>query len=269
MSKIILVTGGSSGIGRSICTYLAQQGCIVYGTSRSADFDQPIDNFKLVPLDVLADESVEKAIQHIVKRHGHIDVLVNNAGIGIAGPIEETCIKDAQATFETNVFGLLRVCQHVLPHMRKAGSGSIINVSSLGGLMGLPFRGIYSSSKFAVEGMTEALSVEAKRYGVKVTIVEPGDFQTNINQNRFISTLPSDSPYKDNYERLLQIINDEVTYGKDPIMVAKLIYKIINKPSPRLRYRVGTPMQKAAVYIKRLVSGRTFENMLYRHYKLK
>lgn len=271
MSKVVLVTGGSSGIGRAICHVLAEKGYRVYGTSRSANKDSTDEPFQMIRMDVNSDESVKAAVDFIVEKEGRLDVLVNNAGLGIAGPVEESSIDDIRTIFETNVFGLVRVIQAVLPQMREQKSGNVINISSLGGLMGLPYRGIYSSSKFAVEGLTEALSMEVAQWNIKCTLVEPGDFQTNINENRYESDVKENSPYKEPYGRLLKIIREEVTDGKNPRIIGELIHKIVNKKNPRLHYKVGTWTQKTAVNVKRIYSDmfdRAFEKILKRHYKL-
>lgn len=271
MRKVVLVTGGSSGIGKAICKTLASKGYTVYGTSRSANSGDTLENFKLLQLDVNSENSVAEAIQFVLDKEGQIDVLVNNAGLGIAGAIEESSIDDIKGVFETNVFGLIRVTQAVLPHLRKQRSGHIINISSLGGLMGLPYRGIYSSSKFAVEGISEALSAEVASFGIKVIVVEPGDFNTNINDNRLVTEANEESEYAETYQRLMKIIVDEVNNGKQPEVIGELIYKILNKKNPRLHYKVGTFFQKLAVFVKRLLSDtfdRQWERIIRNHYKL-
>jgi NAD(P)-dependent dehydrogenase (short-subunit alcohol dehydrogenase family) len=271
MSKVVLVTGGSSGIGQAVCQFLADKGYVVYGSSRSATAGEMDGKVKRIALDITSDDSVNACINTIVQAEGRIDVLVNNAGLGIAGSIEETSVDEVKTIFETNVFGTLRVIQAVIPIMREQASGYIINVSSIGGLMGLPFRGIYSSSKFAVEGFTEALSLEVARFGIKTVLVEPGDFNTNINENRYETEVKENSPYLKDYGRILQIIQDEVKNGKDPQIIGEVIYKIINTRKPRLHYKVGTWTQRTAVKVKRLFSDRfdrRFERILKRHYKL-
>ena len=178
--KVILVTGGSSGIGRAIAGHLAAQGHRVYGTSRSAKWGDTLDGFSLVNLDVTDPDSIERALALIKREAGTLDVLINNAGLGMAGPIECTSDQEARALFDTNMFGVLNVCRQAIPMLREAGGGHLINITSIAA-KSLPYRGIYAATKHAVEGLTESLSMEVKPFGIAVSIIEPGDFKTNIN----------------------------------------------------------------------------------------
>ncbi|NNC70046.1 MAG: SDR family oxidoreductase, partial [Flavobacteriaceae bacterium] len=184
MSKVVLITGASSGIGKSIAEYLTEKGMIVYGTSRNPDKVAPV-NFQLFPLDVTDSTSISKAIDELITKEGKLDVLINNAGMGITGPLEETPTQEMRRVFETNFFGAIEVIKNVLPHMRKQQSGLIINITSIAGYMGLPFRGIYSSTKGALELVSEAVRMEVKQFGIKVVNVAPGDFATNIAAGRY------------------------------------------------------------------------------------
>jgi len=170
MSKVILITGGSSGIGKSIGEFLSQKGFVVYGTSRSPE-RYPESKIKLVALDVSNMNSIDIAIKNIVKTEGKIDVLINNAGAGITGPIEEIPNEEIKRNFETNLFGPINVIKAVLPEMRQQNSGLIINVTSIAGYMGLPYRGIYSASKGALELITEAFRMEIKDFNIHMTNV--------------------------------------------------------------------------------------------------
>ena len=190
-ARIVLVTGASSGFGRAIAAHLAARGYLVYGTSRSAVMPEeataPAERSLvpiMIPMDVCVDASVDAAVTHILRRHGRIDVLVNNAGFGIAGAVEDTSADELRRQFDTNVFGVLRVCRAVLPHMRRQGGGRIINVGSLAGLIALPFQGAYSASKFALEALSESLRMETKPYGISVSVIEPGDFRTSFTASR-------------------------------------------------------------------------------------
>jgi len=167
------------------------------------------------------------------------------------------------------VTGAIAVTQAVLPHLRKQKQGTIINISSIGGLIGLPYRSIYSASKFAVEGWSEALSLEVKRFGVNVVILEPGDFKTNISASREITLVENGSPYQEEFDRIHHQINEEVSEAADPVQVAEVVHKILRSSSPRLRYKVGTRVQKLSVWIKKFLSGRLFEGIISNHYKLK
>ncbi len=159
--KVVLITGASSGFGQAAASLLARNGFIVFGTSRQPDRGNP-DGYKMLRLDVCSDDSVNACIQILMEQAGRLDVLINNAGYGLGGAVEETAIHEAKSQFETNFFGTARMVRAVLPIMRKQGGGQNINVSSLAGLMGVPFRGFYSASKYAVEGYTEALRQDWK-----------------------------------------------------------------------------------------------------------
>ena len=268
MSKIILITGGSSGIGKSTGEFLAQKGYTVYGTSRNPDKLPDFDAFKLVKLNVIDEESIKEAVNTIIKNEGRIDVLLNNAGVGITGPIEETPNEEIKNTFDTNFNGPINVMKAVLPFMRKQNSGLIINVTSIAGYMGLPYRGIYSATKGALELVTEALRMETKDFGIKITNVAPGDFATNIASGRYHAPVLNGSPYEKPYGETLKAMDEHVDGGDDPKMVAELIYKIINTKNPKIHYKVGAFMQKFSIVLKRILPDKVYEKMLLNHYKL-
>ena len=268
MSKIILITGGSSGIGKSTGEFLAQKGYTVYGTSRNPDKLPDFDAFKLVKLNVIDEESIKEAVNTIIKNEGRIDVLLNNAGVGITGPIEETPNEEIKNAFDTNFNGPINVMKAVLPFMRKQNSGLIINVTSIAGYMGLPYRGIYSATKGALELVTEALRMETKDFGIKITNVAPGDFATNIASGRYHAPVLNGSPYEKPYGETLKAMDEHVDGGDDPKMVAELIYKIINTKNPKIHYKVGAFMQKFSIVLKRILPDKVYEKMLLNHYKL-
>lgn len=267
MSKVVLITGGSSGIGKSIGEFLSQKGFTVYGTSRSPE-RYPDSIIKLVALDVADVLSVEKAIETVANEAGRIDVVINNAGAGITGPIEEIPNEEIKRNFETNLFGPINVIKAVLPQMRKQNSGLIINITSIAGYMGLPYRGIYSASKGALELITEAFRMEIKDFKIHMTNVAPGDFATNIAAGRFHAPVVKGSPYEKTYGKVLKAIDEDVDSGDDPIMVSNMIYKIINTSNPRIHYKVGAFMQKFSIVLKRMLPDKVYENMLMNHYKL-
>jgi NAD(P)-dependent dehydrogenase (short-subunit alcohol dehydrogenase family) len=182
-SKVVVVTGVSSGIGRATAEKFAKRGCRVFGTVRSTAKAQSIHGVVLVEMDVRDDASVQRAIQTIIGQAKRIDVLVNSAGGSLLGSTEETSIAEAQSLFDTNVFGILRTTQAVLPHMREQGSGRIVNVSSVLGFLPAPYMGIYSASKHAVEGLSESLDHEVRQFGIRVTLVEPSFTKTNLDIN--------------------------------------------------------------------------------------
>lgn len=268
MNKVVLITGGSSGIGKCIGEFLTLEGYRVYGTSRNPQ-KVTASQFTLVKLDVRDTQSIQNAIEEILAKENKIDVLINNAGVGITGAIEEIATEEILNNFKTNVFGPIEVIKAVLPVMRRQNSGLIINVTSIAGYMGLPFRGIYSSSKSALEMITEALRMELKPFNIEVTNVAPGDFATNIAAGRYHSPVLKDSVYKEVYQMSLDMMNKDVDKGGDPADMAKAIYKIMQTKRPKVRYVVGEPLQKFSLFLKKILPGKVYEKLLMNHYKIK
>ena len=267
MSKVVLITGGSSGIGKAVGEFLHQKQYTVYGTSRSPE-KYPDSKFPILELDVTKAETITKCVQELLSRENRIDVLINNAGAGITGPLEEIPEVEMKRNFETNFFGPIEVIKAVLPTMRKQQDGLIINVTSIAGYMGLPFRGIYSASKGALELLTEAYRMELKEFNIKMTNVAPGDFATNIAAGRYHAPVLSNSPYKETYKNSLDLMNEHVDGGEDPLLMAKTIHKIINTDTPKVHYKVGTFMQKFSIVLKRILPDKVYEKLLMNHYKL-
>jgi NAD(P)-dependent dehydrogenase (short-subunit alcohol dehydrogenase family) len=267
--KVVLVTGASSGIGKATALYLAREGVIVYGTSRSLKTDKDLDKFgiRMLKMDLTEDASVKAAIKEVMDREGRIDALFNNAGAGISGALEDTKVEEFKELFDTNFFGVVRVINEVLPYMRKLGKGIIINSSSIGGLIGLPYQGVYSSTKFAVEGYSEALSKEVKRFGIKVCILEPGDFKTGFTASRKFSAATSkNSCYYEDFLKTVSVFENDEVRGCNPELIGKLINKIIHTKNPKLRYVVGNFEQKLSVFVKRFLPGRVFESIIVDYY---
>ncbi|UVL86304.1 oxidoreductase [Pseudomonas sp. B21-028] len=182
-AKVVLVTGVSSGIGRATAQLFVRQGCQVFGSVRSITQSAPLPGVELVEMDVRDDASVQRAIETVIVQAKRIDVLINNAGGSLVGSVEETSIAEAQSLFDTNVWGALRTAQAVLPHMREQRSGRIVNVSSVLGFLPAPYMGLYSASKHAIEGMSETLDHEVRKFGVRVVLVEPSFTRTNLDLN--------------------------------------------------------------------------------------
>ncbi|MBD0831740.1 SDR family oxidoreductase [Aestuariibaculum sediminum] len=267
MSKVVLITGGSSGIGKSIGEYLTDKGFIVYGTSRTPE-KYPESKFPILALDVKDSKTISEAVSTIIKNEGRIDVAINNAGAGITGAIEEIPEEEIKANFDTNFFGPINVIKAVLPQMRKQQSGLIINITSIAGYMGLPYRGVYSASKGALELLTEAFRMELKGFNINMTNIAPGDFATNIAAGRYHAPLLDDSPYKVPYGNTLELMNTHVASGSDPLMMAKAVHKVINTKNPKVHYKVGEFMQKFSVVLKRILPDKLYEKLLMNHYKL-
>ena len=267
MGKVVFVTGASSGIGLAIANYLSEKGLVVYGSCRDANCEYEY-TFKMIALELTDTDSIKKSIDTIIKNEGKLDVLINNAGVGITGPVEETPTDEIKKSFDINFFGLIDVMKAVLPQMREQKSGLIINITSIASYMGLPFRGVYSSLKGAVRILTESISMEVKKFGINVINLAPGDFKTNIAQGRYHSPINEKSVYKKVYQRNLDLMNEHVSDGEDPILVAKYVYKIIHSGSPKINYRVGSVTQKASIIFKRILPNKVYEKMLMRYYKM-
>lgn len=267
MQKVVLITGGSSGIGKSIGEFLLSKNYVVYGTSRNPD-RYPDAKIKLVALDVQDNTTIKLAIETVINAEGKIDVVINNAGVGITGPLEE--IPEAQVlhNFETNCFGPMRVINAVLPQMRLQKSGLIINITSIAGYMGLPYRGVYSASKGALELITEAYRMEIKDFNIKMTNIAPGDFATNIAAGRYHAPVVKGSPYQKAYGSVLNAVDEDVNKSSDPIAVAKKVFEVIETKKPKIHYKVGAFMQKFSIILKFILPDTAYEKLLLNHYKL-
>ncbi len=267
MSKVILITGGSSGIGKSIGTFLHQKGYTVYGTSRNPrQVKESV--FPLLQLDVRDVHSIAQAVSELIQKEGKLDVVINNAGVGITGPLEEIPTQEIKNNFETNFFGPIEVIKAVLPQMRSQKSGLIINITSIAGYMGLPYRSVYSASKGALELITEAIRMEVKPFGIQLTNVAPGDFATNIASGRYHAPLKEDSAYKIPYGNTLKMMDEHVDSGSNPNEMAFAIIKIIETQQPNVHYKVGSFLQRFSIVLKRILPDKMYERMLMKHYKL-
>jgi NAD(P)-dependent dehydrogenase (short-subunit alcohol dehydrogenase family) len=259
--RIVLVTGASSGIGLACATHLAERGFRVYGTSRrAAAGGVGPNNVTMLTADVTDDRSVEQAVAQVLDREGRLDIVVNNAGMGIAGPVESTSTEQAREQFEVNFFGAFRVCRAVLPVMRSQRSGYIVNIGSIGGLLAIPFQSMYSASKFALEGLSESLRMEVRSFGIRVVIIEPGDHKTALTENRqFTGISGATEAYSPGFEAaLVKTAHDEQS-GPGPEQIAR---------HPRLRYVIGPAPQRGAVWLKRLLPYSILEYSLRTYYNL-
>jgi len=275
--RVVLITGASSGIGKACALHLQEKGYKVYGTSRHAQWpaDGPCEmkketgSFRMIPMDVTSDESVALGVRWIMEREGHLDVVVNNAGYGLAGYVEDTGLEEAKAQLETNFFGVLRLCCAVLPIMRQQAGGYLVTISSIGGLIGLPFQGLYSASKFAVEGLIESLCAEVKPYGIKVTLIEPGDFSTGFTAARCRTrSTELGTVYSAKCAKALGVIEADETGGCSPEQVARLLERIVTKESTRLRYIVGPVSERLSVVLKKILPSKLFQWTIMKYYQL-
>jgi NAD(P)-dependent dehydrogenase (short-subunit alcohol dehydrogenase family) len=258
---VAVVTGSSSGIGYETSLLMARNGFFTYATMRSIDKSNKIIDLKRnekLPLDVLKldvtdDKSVKEAIEQIVNERGRIDVLVNNAGYALLGPLEELSIQEIKEQFETNVFGVVRLTKEILPIMRRQLHGTIVNISSIAGRIGFPLTSAYVSSKFALEGLSESMAYEVEQFGIKVILIEPGVIKTNFDKNLKIgkdvsssttttpSTYAHDSPYANFTKKRIAGFKPRFENGLPPIEVAKVILEAVSSKDvpPASRYLVG------------------------------
>jgi NAD(P)-dependent dehydrogenase (short-subunit alcohol dehydrogenase family) len=266
-TKVALVTGASSGIGAACAALLAQRGFKVYGSSRKTGF-QP-QGFDPVQMDVTSDESVRSAVSRILHEAGAIDALVNNAGCGLAGAAEDTTTEEARYQMDVNFMGGVRAACAVLPGMRQRRSGVVINVSSLGGLFGLPFQSYYSASKFALEGWTESLRHEVRPFGIRVVLIEPGDVKTGFTGSRRLAAAagPS-SAYAGAFSKCLGIVEKEEKQGVAPETIAALVARIIEGKAAGPRYTCGAAAQRISAVVKRALPGSLFESIIGSFYGL-
>jgi NAD(P)-dependent dehydrogenase (short-subunit alcohol dehydrogenase family) len=273
---VAVVTGSSSGIGFETSLLLAKNGFFTYATMRNLDKSNKIIDLKLkeklplevLELDVTDDKSVKEAIEKIANEQGTVDVLVNNAGYALVGPLEELSIQEFKEQFETNVFGAIRVTQAVLPIMRKQRHGTIVNISSIAGRIGFPLTSAYVSSKFALEGLSESMAYEIDQFGTKVILIEPGVIKTNFDHNlklgkKVSTTNDRNSPYADITEKRIAGFKPRFENGIPAIEVAKVILKAItskNVPSES-RYLVGNDALKL-MEIRKNRSDREFRRLV-------
>jgi short-subunit dehydrogenase len=265
MKKVILITGVSSGIGRATAELLSKQGHTVFGTSRSQHTSIP--GVHILKADVNRAEEVGYAMQAIMSREGRVDVLINNAGFGVAGAIEDFSGEESMLEINTNFLGVHHCCQAVLPHMRKQGGGTLITIGSIAGLMGIPFQGFYAASKFAVEGYMQALRYEVKPYGIQVVMVNPGDFNTGFTANRQLLRETVHSDYHQRFRNALNVIEKDESGGLQPIVLAKKVADIVTAKNPRHRYIVASFDQKLAVFLSKIMPAKWFTRLIAGHYK--
>ena len=275
--KVALVTGSSSGIGFETSLMLARAGFNTYASMRNLEKSKNLTEIakkeklplQVVQLDVNNDGSVKDAIVKILKADQRIDVLINNAGYGLFGSVEDTSIEEIKAQFETNFFGVVRVTQQVLPLMRRQNSGTIVNVSSVGGRIGLPALSAYHSTKFALEGLSESIAFELEPFGIRVVIIEPGVIRTNIlnSSSSAKKALDPKSPYfslsqklNDNFKSMM-----ESELSSPPEEVAKVILQAVTSENPQLRYSVGDDAANL-IYARKNMPDKEFRKMIMKNF---
>lgn len=261
MNKVILLTGASSGIGKVTADYLADQGYTVYGTSRNPD---SVDNYSMIKLDVTNEDSVQTCVEQVIEAEGRLDVLINNAGFGMAGSIADASIDDVKRQFDTNVFGVHRMVQAALPYLRELDTAMIINIGSFGGRLAIPYQALYSASKAAVAMYSDGLRMELMRENIVVTCVEPGDTSTEFDTGRVeVQNYDNDLVA----ERALDIMRKAEHNGADPKGIARTIAKLIKRGKAKPRYTTG-PDAKALGVIQRFLPFTLQERAIMMNYKV-
>jgi short-subunit dehydrogenase len=263
---VALVTGAYSGLGNITALALVKAGFDVIGTSRNTDGITRRDGVTFFDLDVTSDESVGLLVKQVLGQFGRIDVLINNAGMGLSGAGEENSIVQAQRLFDINVFGIARMTNAVLPHMRARGSGRIVNISSVFGFMPAPYMAIYSATKYAVEGYSESVDHEVREHGIRVTLVEPSGTRTGFDDNSPPPQNPLEA-YTRQRQTAAQVLAEAVNDGDDPAAVAKVIVAAATDRKPKLRYTVPGKSRQLST-MRRLVPARAFDKNLRKYFKL-
>ncbi len=274
MKKVALVTGASSGIGESTALELLKAGFIVYGAARSIDKMESLksNGVNILPLDVTNDQSMELCVNTILEREGRIDVLVNNAGYGSYGAVEDVPIEEAKRQFEVNIFGLARLTQLVLPSMRKNKYGKIVNISSMGGRCHTAYGAWYHATKFALEGFSDCLRLEVEaQFGINVILIEPGGIKTpwGIIAADNLKKVSENGAYKESAERVAEGLKEMYSGNtlSNPSLIAKTILKAVTARKPKTRYLIGS-MAKPVVFLRRILSDRMYDNILRKMFKM-
>lgn len=261
--KVILITGATSGFGRTASGMLSKAGHTVYGTGRSVQEGVRDDGVRMLRLDVTVPSSIEEAVEKVIIAEGRIDVLVNNAGAGIGGALELATEEERRWQMDTNFMGMTRVCSAVLPYMRRQRSGRIINISSIAGVVAVPYQGFYSASKAAIEGYSEALAVEVRRFGISVCLVEPGDFHTGFTSSRKMSAATLSNPdYSESFRRTMSGVEKDERHGCDPVRVGKVLCRLAVCRRPRFRTLTGSLLQTVFARATYILPGRLTQRLL-------
>lgn len=275
--KVAVVTGSSTGIGYETSLILARNGFLTYATMRNLNKSENIESIaakenlpiNIIQLDVTDDTSVKTAVQAILSETGRIDILVNNAGYGLSGAFEDLAMDEMKAQYETNLFGLIRTTQAVLPIMRRQKSGIIINISSGAGRFGFPGSSAYVSTKFAVEGLSESMLYELEPFGIKVVLVEPGVIKTNFTDGMVVARKSQDpkSPYSQIIQKMVTGLEELMKNGSPPDLVAKVVLDAAKNENPSLRYLAGNDVEQW-LGTKRNMSDEEFYKMMKQNLKM-
>jgi NAD(P)-dependent dehydrogenase (short-subunit alcohol dehydrogenase family) len=265
-SPVVLVTGASSGIGQATARVLSRSGYTVFGTSRHPDRAEEIPGVEMLELDVRSDPSVRACVAAVLERVGRVDALLNNAGVEFSGALEEISMAEAREQFETNFFGVHRMVRAILPHMRRQRSGRILNVSSLAGLSSVPYLGMYSASKFALEGYSEALRMELRPFGIHVSQIEVGFLNTPMGAHRRQAADRIEA-YDGERESAFAVFLRDEERGPPAEVIADAVLEILRSRNPRLRYVVGRQARRT-VRLRRYLPASLYERGLRRAFRL-
>jgi short-subunit dehydrogenase len=265
MKKVVLITGASAGIGKETAKLLAGEGFVVYAAARRIDKMQNLKalGIKLLQMDITLDDSVTKAVEEIMSNEKQIDVLVNNAGYGSYGSLEDVALSEARYQFEVNIFGLARLTQLILPHMREKRAGKIINISSTGGKFGEPHGAWYHATKYAVEGLSDCLRMELKQFGIDVVIIEPGAILTEWNSiaRENLMNVSGNTAYADLAKKHVRLLAKADARGSHPIVIAKTIVKAALANKPKVRYAAGAGA-RLILFLKTILPDRLFDALM-------
>ncbi len=268
--KVVLVTGASSGMGKATAKLLAQNGYTVYAAARRMEKLRELEVYGVIPvqMDIADNQSMEKGVQLISEQQGRLDILINNAGFAAYGTIEDMPVQEARAQFEVNLFGIARLIQLVLPKMRENRYGKIVNVTSIGGKVAMPYGAWYFSSKFALEGMSDSLRMELKQFGIDVIVLEPGGIYSEWNDIAMNSLReqPNESVYKEQIRKMItsneKAVQDmKKSKNSDPIVIAKLVKKSIEANRPKTRYSGGYNA-RLLLFLRKLLSDKMMDKAL-------
>ncbi len=263
--KVVLITGISSGIGRETATLLANSGFRVFGTVRGETPPAGLGGVEVIRLDVTDEAAAKGAVATVLREAGRLDALVNNAGYNLVGGVEETSIAEAQALFDTNVFGALRLIKAALPAMRAQRSGRIVNISSVLGFLPAPFMGLYAASKHALEGLTESLDHEVRAFGIRAVLVEPSFTVTKFGASGKPAAGTIEA-YAETRARVTAYVKSRLQTGADPAEVAKVVLAALTDASPRQRYTVGEGAKLSR--LRRFVPPRLFDRSFRKQFRL-
>jgi len=265
MQKVVLITGASAGIGKESAIQLANKGYIVYAAARRTDKLKELEAYGIhsITLDVTQEDSIINCVKTIIDKEKQIDVLINNAGYGSYGSVEDVPLEEAKYQFEVNIFGLARLSQEIIPYMRRQKSGRIINVSSIGGRIGEPHGAWYHATKFALEGLSDSMRMELKQFGIDVVVIQPGAIKSEWNEiarDKMLQTSGS-TDYGDLVKKHIALFKYADKRASEPKVIADVIYKAVKSSKPKTRYVAGEGA-KIILFLRKLLSDKGFDNLM-------